>query len=233
MMKAHTGRTIRLSEDAPGWVRENPVLMLGVALIAAGIALSLFWPADAAPAGDVNAVEVAPTPALRVVIVQSPTTDPAVLALPRAVVAYAEPDGAPLGAIEAGRQYRPLARSGDGWLLLDVQHSGAVWVRSDDLTGAAAGLPNLATPTAQPAPQVVIVEQPAPAVVYQAQAAPAAPTAEMVHWSELPQFVSPPDYPAPEVWYTPQPLPNGWHPPMAPDYVPSATPAWHAPMVLP
>lgn len=106
------------------------------------------------------AVAVAPTPALVILIATAtiPTSISVASAnanvLPRAVVAYASPDGLVIGAVEAGRHYGFLARSGDGWLQLAIDGSGAVWVRSADLIGAP-DLANVATPTS--GPRVVVV----------------------------------------------------------------------------
>jgi hypothetical protein len=90
--------------------------------------------------------------------------------LPRAVIAYAAPDGIVLGAIEPGRAYRLAARSGDFWLQLDVADSGLVWVRASDLPEIAA--PDLATPVSQPTPAPIYIA-PVPAM----PAAPEAPVA--------------------------------------------------------
>lgn len=183
----HTDDTIKLvdpSDDTPGWIRdqrwrEQPLIIVGIALLAAGLAAAFFLPADEAPTA-----APAPTPALHMLVVATPTpammyeivpAPPTTLAqerdmfvLPRAVVAYNKPDGEPLGALDAGRSYRPLARSGNTWLLLDVEHSGAVWVSADALTGASDRLPDLATPEPQPTARVVIVQphftEPAPPV---------------------------------------------------------------------
>lgn len=83
------------------------------------------------------------------------------LVLDRAVVAYASPDGALLGAIEAGRSYMPLGGQ-DGWQQLDVDGSGAVWVRWAELGIVPTAAPP--APTDTPAVESVIVEA-APAIV--------------------------------------------------------------------
>jgi hypothetical protein len=99
---------------------------------------------------------------------------PAGPTLTRAVVAFDAPDGQVLGAIEGGRRYQVRARSGLSWAQLDVEGSGAVWVRLAELD-ALAGAPDLATPVPAPPPQVrSIVSPPAPAV----PAADAAPPAD-------------------------------------------------------
>lgn len=109
-------------------------------------------------------VAAVPTPGL-VILIATPASPPTRISvasasaslLPRAVVAYASPDGSVIGAVEAGRHYGFLARSGDGWLQLAIDGSGAVWVRASDLIGAP-DLADVATPTS--APRVVIVRQP-------------------------------------------------------------------------
>lgn len=208
-MNPNTDPTIRLPEP----FETNPLIAVGIALIMAGLAAAFFWP-DAQPATSAPA----PTPALAYVVVTAtasaptPTTSPAQPAgLPRALVAYAAPAGLPLGAIEAGREYRPLARSGADWILLDVAGSGAVWVQAGELLGAAGSLVDLATPVPPPAP-VVVYQATGPAPVYMLQATA---TPEMVHWSQLPQFITPPDYPccqptmAPMPPLPPSPTPRG------------------------
>lgn len=77
--------------------------------------------------------------------------------LPRSVVAYDAPLGNVLGAIEQGRAYRLVARSGASWLQLEVAESGLVWVKAGDLDPELANVPDLATPNAQPQPAVVYV----------------------------------------------------------------------------
>jgi hypothetical protein len=150
-----------------------PLLPIGAILIAIGLALALAMPpAEATPAAQ-DAIYIIATPAAAP---QVAPTQPA--GLPRAVVAYAAPDGVALGAVEAGRVYAQLARSGTEWVLLDVAGSGRVWVRSAELAGVAAGLPDMATPVPPPPqPHVVIVEHPAPA------------PPQIVHYSKLSQPV--------------------------------------------
>jgi hypothetical protein len=77
------------------------------------------------------------------------------LRLARAVVAYDAPDGKVLGAIEPGRPYQLLARSGTAWVLLAIEGSGMVWVRRDDLEGVV----DVATPVSSAQPIVIAAEQ--------------------------------------------------------------------------
>jgi hypothetical protein len=122
-------------------------------------------PATAPAAGVATpAATIAPTPA--------PTPAAAPLArLERAVAAFAAPDGAYLGVIEAGRPYTPLARLGDAWTQIDAEESGRVWIRAAELAPDAA-LPDLATPTPRPVP----TSPPAPRVIVREVLAPPAPT---------------------------------------------------------
>lgn len=124
-----------------------------------------------------------PTPALDPIIIIAsplpqgpvPTAAPVQVAavapnaLRRAVVAYDSPSGNVLGAIEQGRVYTVLARFGSDWLQADVQGSGVVWMKADQVLDLPAGLADL-EPTQAP----VIVERP----VYVAAPMPAVATPE-------------------------------------------------------
>lgn len=97
--------------------------------------------------------------------------------LPRALVAYAAPDGPVIGALEPGRPYRLVARSGLAWAQLDVAAPGEpvnlVWVRAEELPELRAlAVADLATPQPTAAPQVRYVVAPAAP----APAAPAPPS---------------------------------------------------------
>jgi hypothetical protein len=126
------------------------------------------------------AAAAVPTPALSIIVIATspavivPTAAPQVQqiavmpsnALRRAVVAYDAPAGNVLGAIEQGRAYSVLARYGADWLQADVDGSGVVWLRADQVLDLPADLADL-QPTN--APQVIerpiyIAAQPAPAV---------------------------------------------------------------------
>ncbi|HEY3232719.1 MAG TPA: hypothetical protein VGJ87_26045 [Roseiflexaceae bacterium] len=82
-------------------------------------------------------------------------TPPAELRLLRAVVAYAAPGGTVLGAIEPGRGYALLARSGAAWVQLAIEGSGRVWVRRDDLEDVR----DIATPVSTEQPSIIAAEQ--------------------------------------------------------------------------
>jgi len=90
---------------------------------------------------------------------------PAATVLGRAVVAYDAPDGAPVGALDAGRSYT-VAQELGSWRQLDVAGSGLVWVRAWEMDGIApptpAPLPTaIPVPTAAPAPVRVVPVGPA------------------------------------------------------------------------
>ncbi|NOK58218.1 MAG: hypothetical protein GFH27_549279n25 [Chloroflexi bacterium AL-W] len=71
-----------------------------------------------------------------------------------AVVAYDAPGGNVLGSLDAQRNYTITARYGIDWLQAEVEGSGLVWVRSNELeiVTVAATLPDL-----RPAPTAAIV----------------------------------------------------------------------------
>lgn len=83
--------------------------------------------------------------------------------LPRAVVAYDAPGGRVIGAVDSGRAYEIIARSGLDWMQLRIDGSGDIWIQRADLEG-----PDLATP--EPPPPTA-----APVVVYVAPATPDLP----------------------------------------------------------
>ncbi|WP_165360851.1 hypothetical protein [Candidatus Chloroploca sp. Khr17] len=85
--------------------------------------------------------------------------------LPRAVVAFAAPDGVAVGALEPGRPYTTLTTQ-DGWLRIAADGSGTVWIRAWELTGSG---PPTATPTATALPTATPRPAPPP------PAAPVAP----------------------------------------------------------
>lgn len=131
-----------------------------------------------------------------IIIIATPTlSGPAIAAaprsgLPRAIVAYDQPDGRALGAIDAGRAYTPTVRSGLEWLQIEAAGSGLVWVRIEDLIDGLAGLSDVATPI--PAPAIVeaapaVLEQPAiESVTAEPAAAPAVEAAADPTPIELP-----------------------------------------------
>jgi hypothetical protein len=127
---------------------------------------------------------VQPTPPLPVIIIASPLPQgPVPTAVPpaaqvaayapnalrRAVVAYDAPGGNVLGAIEQGRTYTVLARYGSDWLQANVDRSGVVWLKADQVLDLPADLVDL-----EPTPAPVVIERP----VYVASQPQAAPTPE-------------------------------------------------------
>ncbi len=114
-----------------------------------------------------------PAPTLTATAPATRAPSSTVQALARAVVTYAEPGGAAIGAIEPGRGYQLLEESA-GWRQLKVAGTGVVWVRSWEMDGVA---PPTATPTATPVPTA----QPLPTPAYVAPTA--VPTRD---WAQRP-----------------------------------------------
>jgi hypothetical protein len=142
-------------------------LALGPALLA--IAALLLWGGIGQAAPRPVRLLVTPTLGLSRAAAYGPT-------LTNAAVAYAAPGGTVVGALEPGRAYRVVARSGLAWAQIDVAAPGEaanlVWVSADDIPEVAgvAGLADLATPAPSTTPQIVYVAAPAE------PAAPATPT---------------------------------------------------------
>jgi hypothetical protein len=124
--------------------------------------------------GQLTATRPTTVPTAQPVPTVTPPT-PTSPTLGRALVAYDAPSGAVVGALEASRVYTATARYGDAWTRLEVEGSGALWVRAGDLGATVGpGLPDLAptvtpTPTASSTPEPT--EEPAP-VVHPAQPVP-------------------------------------------------------------
>lgn len=128
------------------------------------------------------AVDVPPTSAPP----QSTATLPPAARLQAPATAYSAPDGTIIGPIEAGREYRVLARSGAGWAQIDAAGSGAVWVRADSSLDVASA-PDLATPVPPPTSAPALEQAPPQVVVVyrDAESAPAAPAPAEVAPSPL------------------------------------------------
>lgn len=86
-----------------------------------------------------------------------PAAPPAVAG--RLLIAFAAPDGQPLGAIESTRAITPTAHYGDDWIQADVAGSGLVWLRASDAPELAITGPDLEP---RPAPVAAPVAAPAP-----------------------------------------------------------------------
>lgn len=157
-----TVRTVPIKAPRP-WL---PLVMLAtfgaLTLVLVGVILYAAQPSTASA--------VSPP----VQIVATPTLGPAAQTggLARAIIAYDAPDGNAIGGIEPGRTYTVVARSGIGWLQLDVDGSGLVWTPADQVDGVdMSALADLEPPTPAPAPAPVVAEQPAPVVISQPAAA--------------------------------------------------------------
>lgn len=204
------------------WALEDRPILTINAIVLVGLTvwgLWGLWP-DHLHAPQDAAALMAPTPQLSVPTVPTTAPPPAGLALPAATVAYAAPDGAVLGALDAGRAYTPLARYGATWLLADVTGSGAVWLLVEDVGLPAGQIADIA-PT--PAPVVVVIERPVP-VPAAAPIVQAPPPGAPVHHE-----------PAALVPVQTTECPT-WHAPMASGFCPpteQSAEGWHAPMVLP
>lgn len=108
-------------------------------LVGAGLLLALLVIGWAAGAGsDAPAMRQLPSPEEALTMPFPRRDAPGAVetagGLPRAVVAFAAPDGAVLGPVEAGRAFTFISAI-DGWLFLDIEGSGRVWVRASDLSG--------------------------------------------------------------------------------------------------
>jgi hypothetical protein len=65
---------------------------------------------------------------------------------------YDAPNGAIIGPVEQDRMITPVAHYGPGWVQVDVQGSGLVWLRAADAPGIAITGPDLQPRPAAPAP---------------------------------------------------------------------------------
>lgn len=132
-------------------------MLITVALIA----LAQSGPRTATPVATATPA-VAAVAAPSTVAADAHTPTPATTPLPVAVIAYDAPAGSPIGALEPGRPYRPVARAGADWMQLEVNGSGLLWVRAADLGPLAADppdttpLPDAFPPTPTPSPTPVL-----------------------------------------------------------------------------
>lgn len=146
------------------------IAVLAVLLVVVFISQSLPAPAPRAAAPAAPSVAPAGATAPATPAAAQPAAAAAAQLLPRPVGAFAAPDGAYLGIVEAGRAYTPTARLGDAWTQIAAQGSGLVWVQAAELAPDLS-LADLATPTARPQPTAL----PAPAVQVREVPVPAAP----------------------------------------------------------
>lgn len=169
--------------------------LLIVPIVAFGVLLS----GRIVPRPDTRLVMLLPSPTLGVAV---PTAS---AGLPHAIVAYAAPNGAVLGALEQGRSYRVVARAGTDWVQIDVAAAGTapnlVWVAADEIPelAALAQLLDLATPVPTATTHVVHVAATAPAPAPVAVIVPTEPSAaELVPLEPSPTsgYIIPPPTPA-------------------------------------
>lgn len=120
--------------------------------VVAGLLLVLLTMRMSLPRGIAPAPTSAPAAAAALLPTPNPQPPtPTVALLP----AYAAPNGAQLGAIEATRAITLTAHFGADWIQADVQGSGLVWLRAGDWPALAIVGPDLAprpTATARPMP---------------------------------------------------------------------------------
>lgn len=130
----------------PPLARQQMIVGGLLALIAVGLAVYLL---GRAPQAAPTARSIAPTVASGSQAAPTPTNAPTAPAQ-RLLVAFAAPDGAALGAIESTRPMTATAHCGDGWVQADVQGSGLVWLRSNEVTGMAGIGPDLCLRSTSP-----------------------------------------------------------------------------------
>lgn len=160
-----TPASIKASAQPQPWTRQEKI---GAGIFALAVCLFLLyaWQSGARvrPAMLPPAVISTPTVYLpQVAVGTAPTATPVTM-----LDAYAAPNGVLLGPIEESRSMRPVARYGDGWVQMDVQGSGLVWLRAGDVQADLAALRDLTPPTPAPyrAPIVVPTSPPAPSNWY-------------------------------------------------------------------
>lgn len=133
--------------------------LIGGVLAAVVVVVMLLYfggdrPAPAAPQSRATAAPAAPRNGDRIAEPSPiPATTPAVTG--RLLVAFAEPDGAVLGPIEATRAITPTAHYGQAWIQADVAGSGLVWLRAGDAPELAIVGPDL-----RPRPTALVATQP-------------------------------------------------------------------------
>lgn len=169
-MTTHTTTQIHLTarDQLRTWLAQRDPIALLFLFLALLITVALLRP-HAQP----TIASVAPTAQLPIIMIATahpelpPTPAPAAAVsavlpntLARAVVAYDAPEGRVIGAIERGRSYALLARSGVDWLQADVSGSGVVWLRSADVFDLPTDLADLAPTLAPEVIYQVVSQQP-------------------------------------------------------------------------
>ncbi len=166
------------------WTRAELAGLAVVALCALAI-IAYAWSVP-------NTPPAAPQARPTLVATLAPTSVPTISPVTpvRLLAAFASPDGATLGTIEATRPYTVTAHYGDAWIQAQVAGSGLIWLRVVDLPGVALIGPDLAPPTPRPEPVVQPVSAPAPCtqdiapyVVHRRVLAGALPIGDVTGWS--------------------------------------------------
>jgi hypothetical protein len=125
------------------------------------LALSVYLWSDARPAAlPVRPAATAPIEERTVLPSPLPATPTALAG--RLLVAFAAPDGVPLGAIESTRAITPTAHYGSDWIQADVAGSGLIWLRAGDIPALAITGPDLAPPPPTARPYVSPTMEPQP-----------------------------------------------------------------------
>lgn len=117
-----------------------------------------------------------PTAAPTVPTAASLPTAPPVAMLP----AFAAPDGAQLGPIEATREMIPIAHYGADWIQAQVAGSGLVWLRASDVPALAIVGTDLAPHRPVAAPRAPVAVEPPPPSPVPPQCAEAGVLGQMV-----------------------------------------------------
>lgn len=162
LLPSPVAETTRLAPQPPA-AKRAPMLISGaVAVLAIVLAVRFGSGGDARPAAPPRPATTAQASGDR-----TPMPSPIPATIPaaplRLLVAFAAPDGQPLGAIESTRAITPTAHYGQDWIQADVAGSGLVWLRASDAPELPIVGPDLAPrPTATARPYVRPTEPPPP-----------------------------------------------------------------------
>lgn len=138
--------------------------IVSLVVVAIAAVIVLIW--SGARSGDAPAVAprvpaAAAAPTGDAVLTPSPLPATAPVIAGRLLIAFAAPDGQPLGAIESTRAMTMTAHYGAAWIQADVAGSGLVWLRASDSPELAIVGPDLAPkPTPRPPPATATPEPP-------------------------------------------------------------------------